>query len=168
MTSLLDRIEARPTAAATDSLSTPAQRLRTTMAAARVAFTWFGTQKSLTPQQKAQAAAPFDAEGPALAAGKKLLDTRHPAFRAVTAVRGKVEAYWKGLSLPFPEPGIRLIKQEKIEEFAGQLTDSRVELAAAVGGLDRHYAELKHAAAGRLGSLYNDADYPESLQGLFD
>jgi len=33
--------------------------------------------------------------------------------------------------------------------------------------LDEHYAELKDAARERLGSLYNPADYPESLQGLF-
>ena len=54
--SLLDRAE-------TQSLTTATTRLRTTMAAVRVSFTWFGVQKSLTPQQKAQAAESFDAEG---------------------------------------------------------------------------------------------------------
>ena len=33
--------------------------------------------------------------------------------------------------------------------------------------MDRHYAELKSAARDRLGSLYNPADYPASLTGLF-
>ena len=32
------------------------QRLRATMAAVRVSFTWFGTRKTLTPEQRAQAA----------------------------------------------------------------------------------------------------------------
>ena len=63
----------------------PARRLRATMAAARVSFTWFGVQKTLTREQKAQAAEAFDAEGQFLSAGKKLLDTRHSAFRAVTS-----------------------------------------------------------------------------------
>jgi hypothetical protein len=164
MTTLLDHIETRP---ATTSPTTPAQRLRTTMAACRVRFTWFGVQKSLTPEQKAQAASAFDAEGQFLSAGKRLVDTRHAAFRAVTAVRGKVDSYWKGMSLPFPEPGVRLIRQEKVEEFAATLADYRAELDDAVANLDRHYAELKQAAAGRLGSLFNAADYPESLRGLF-
>src|SRR3954468_14223546 len=110
MTTLLDRIETRPT---TESITTPAQRLRTTMAACRIRFTWFGTQKTLTPEQKALAADAFDAEGQFLSAAKKLLDTKHTAFRTVTAVRGKIDSYWKGLSLPFPEPGMRLIMQEK-------------------------------------------------------
>jgi hypothetical protein len=164
MTTLLDHLETRP---ATVSTTTPAQRLRTTMAAVRVSFRWMGTQKTLSPEQKAQAAEAFDAEGQSISAAKKLLDTRHTAFRAVTAVRGKVDHYWKGLSLPFPEPGLRLIKQEKLEEFAATMADYQVELDDAVANLDRHYAELKQAAAHRLGSLYNASDYPETLVGLF-
>ena len=70
----------------------PADRLRATMAACRVQFCWLGTQKSLTPEQRAAAACAFDADGRALSAGKKLLDVAHPAFRAVTAVRGQVES----------------------------------------------------------------------------
>jgi hypothetical protein len=165
MTTLLDHFESRTTPAST---TTPAQRLRATMAAVRVSFTWMGTQKTLSPEQKAQAARPFDAEGQFLSAGKKLLDTRHPAFRAVTAIRGKIDAYWKGLSLPFPEAGVRLIKHDAIEAFAAQMADYRAELDDAVADLDRHYAELRAAAAGRLGSLYNESDYPETLVGLFD
>jgi hypothetical protein len=164
MTTLLDRLETRPAPALS---TTPAQRLRATMAAVRVSFRWMGTQKSLSPEQKAQAAQAFDAEGQFLSAAKRLLDTRHSAFRAVTAVRGKIENYWKGLSLPFPEPGIRLIKQEQLEEFAATMADHCRELDDAVANLDRHYAELKQAAARRLGSLYNAADYPETLVGLF-
>ncbi|MDR3638637.1 MAG: hypothetical protein P4L84_32830, partial [Isosphaeraceae bacterium] len=144
MTTLLDHLGSRPTLAATTS-TTPAQRLRATMAAVRVRFTWFGVQKTLTPEQKAQAAEAFDAEGQYLSAAKRLLDTKHTAFRAVTAVRGKIESYWRGLSLPFPEPGVRLIKQDKIEEVTTTLASYKVEIDDAVANLDRHYAELKQA-----------------------
>src|SRR5262249_8677675 len=34
--------------------------------------------------------------------------------------------------------------------------------------LDEHYSELKASARRRLGSLYNPADYPDSLSGLFE
>jgi hypothetical protein len=169
MTTLLDHIETRPTTESTNhNERTPSERLRTTMAAVRVRFTWFGVQKTLTPEQRAQAAEAFDADGQLLSAAKRLLDTRHTAFRAVTAVRGRVESEWKGMSLPFPEPGIRLIKQDCVEEFATTMTGLKVELDDAVTNLDRHYAELKTAARERLGSLYNDTDYPVSLSGLFD
>jgi hypothetical protein len=144
-----------------------AERLRTTMAAVRVAFTWWGVQRALTADQKAQAAQAFDAEGGFLSAGKKLIDTKAPSFRAVTAIRTEISDFWKGLSLPFPEPGVRLIKLESVEDFDRQMADYKAELDDAVANLDRHFDELKRAASRRLGSLYNPSDYPESLRGLF-
>lgn len=147
--------------------STPAHRLRTTMAAVRLMFTWFGVRKSLTPEQKAQAAESFGAQGDFLSAGKKLLDTRHEAYKAVTAIRGRVQSAWKSMTLPYPEAGIRLLKQAEIEDFDRLLTDLKGELADAVTNLDQHFSELKAAARRRLGSLYNAADYPTSLVGLF-
>jgi hypothetical protein len=168
MTTLLDRIEPTSTnGRITTDGSSPAERLHTTMAACRVQFTWFGTKKSLTAEQKAQAAETFDAEGQFLSAGKKLLDTKHSAFRAVTAVRTKITDYWRGLTLPFPEPGLRLIKHEQVEGFDQQMADYKAELDDTVRNLDRHFDELKQAAAQRLGSLYNPGDYPATLVGLF-
>jgi hypothetical protein len=159
------------TAAAADNTAaattTPAERLRTTMAAARVSFTWLGIRRTLSAEQKAQAADTFGAEGSYLSAGKKLLDTSHPAMKAVTAVRGRIVSLWRAVSLPYPEPGIRLIRQDRIDEFDTKMRELREELAEAVASLDRHYHELKTAARQRLGSLYNPEDYPASLRGLF-
>jgi hypothetical protein len=143
-------------------------RLRASTAAIRLSFTWFGTRKTLTPKQKAQAADTFGAEGEFLSAGKKLIDTRHPDFKAVTSVRGRIVSYWRGISLPYPEPGIRLIRQDDVGPVNKQLTTLKADLQEAVDHLDRHFASLKSAARERLGSLYNSADYPESLKGLFD
>ena len=146
---------------------TAGQRLRITMAAVRLSFTWLGVRKSLTTAQKAQAAESFGAEEKFLSAGKKLLDTRHPAFRAVTAIRGAIQSYWRGVSLPFPEPGLRLIRQDRIEAFDDQLRTYREELADAVATLQNEYADLKQAARQRLGELYCVNDYPTSLTELF-
>lgn len=147
---------------------TAADRLRTTMAAVRVCFTWFGTRKTLSPEQKAQAAESFGAEGQYLTAGKKLLDSTYPAFKTVTAIRGRIISFWKGISLPFPEPGLRLIRQQDIATFDVQMTTLRVELDEAVALLDQHYEELRITARERLGELFNPGDYPASLRGLFE
>jgi hypothetical protein len=160
MSTLLDETPTRRSAS-------PTQRLRTTMAAVRVSISWFGTRKTLTAEQKSQAAESFGAEGAFLSAGKKLLDTSHPAFKAVTSVRNRVISFWKGISLPFPEPGVRLIRQDDIQTFDSHLTSLKAELEETVSRLDEHFAELKSAARERLGSLFNEADYPASLQGLF-
>src|SRR5437763_13580089 len=107
MSALLD--EPRRTARNHQS---PADNLRANMAAVRVSFTWLGTRKSLTPAQRAEAAQPFDAQGEYVSAGKKLLETRHPAFKAVTSIKTKTASIWKTRSLPFPQPGVRRIKRQ--------------------------------------------------------
>lgn len=146
---------------------TPGQRLRQQMAAVRLSFTWFGVRKSLTTAQKAQAAESFGAEGKFLSAGKKLLDTTHPAFRNVTAIRGAIQSYWRSVSLPYPEPGLRLIRQDRVTAFDSQLRSSQADLAAAVSLLQDQYAELRRLASRRLGGLYDARDYPSSLTELF-
>ncbi|MCH9792727.1 MAG: hypothetical protein K0U82_18120 [Planctomycetes bacterium] len=146
----------------------PINRLRSTMCATRISFEWFGTRKSLTRDQKTQAAESFGAEGTFLSAGKKLLDTGHPRFRAVNAVRQRVRSYWTSISLPFPESGIRLLRQDALIAFQDQMKLFVEELNEAVSQLDEQYLSLKSAARERLGSLFNDNDYPMTLSGLFE
>ena len=144
-----------------------ADRLRTTMAAVRVSFRSLGIRKSLTNDQKSIAADVFGAEGEFLSAGKKLLDNRHSAFKAVTAVRSRTISYAKSVSLPYPEPGVRLIRQDRIDQFDVQMREFCDELEGAVRKLDDHYAELRQAARDRLGTLYDSSDYPDSLIDMF-
>jgi len=168
MTATIDNTASQTdTADASSDTSSSRDRLRRTMAAARLSFTWLGVRKSLSSRQKDQAADSFGAEGKFLSAGKKLLDTAHPAFRSVTAVRGRAISYWKGVSLPFPEPGIRLIRRDRIDDFDRQMDEFREELTDAVAELNDHYDELREAARERLGSLFNTNDYVTTLTDAF-
>ncbi len=162
----MPRVLIRPTA--TRPPRTPAEQLRFTMASLRVNFMWFGVRKSLTPEQRSQAAESFGAEGQFLSAGKKLLDNKHPALRAVNAVKHQVITYWRGVSLPFPEPGIRLIRQQDVSAVQVQLTTLKAELVEAVEQLDLQFDALKATAREQLGTLFNPTDYPDSLRSLFD
>jgi hypothetical protein len=146
---------------------TAAQRLRGQMTACRVHFTWLGLRRSLTPEQKARAADAFQASGRFLSAGKKLLDTGHPAVRKVTGVKSAVQKFWHGVTVPFPEAGVRLMPQRRVEDFAATMAAYKDDLADAVGKLDAAMPELKSAARARLGDLFSDGDYPERLGGLF-
>jgi hypothetical protein len=137
------------------------------MAAVAIHFCWFGTRKSLNSEQKSEAALPFGAEGEFLSAAKKLFDTRHEAYKAVTSIRSQITQFWRSMSLPYPEPGIRLIRRDEIGMFDVKLTSLRQELDEAVANLDDHYSELKSTARRRLGRLFNPADYPATLVGLF-
>jgi hypothetical protein len=145
-----------------------AQRIRQEFAACRVRFKWFGTTKTLSNEQKHQAAESSGADGDCLSAGKKLIDTRHVAYRALTAVRSQIGAFWKNVSLPFPEPGVRLIRRSELEGFDQRMGDLRQQLNEAVWRLNEHYGEIRAAARERLGSLYDSNDYPPTLSDLFE
>ncbi len=167
MTMAVDRPSRRAASASSTTNTAAAQRLRLNFAATRVMFTWFGTRKALTSEQKAQAADSFGAEAAFFSAAKKLLDNKHEAFRAVTAVRSQIISYWKGMSLPYPENGVRLVPQDDVDPFNSRMTDLRQELLTAVENLDEHFEQLKLAARDRLGRLFNPNDYPPTLRGLF-
>src|SRR6476646_7372351 len=146
----------------------PAQRLRRTAAAVRVSLRWWGTHRALTTQQKEELGAAASADTRFLTAGKRLIDTRHEAVRRLTSVRTRIGNYWRGISLPYVEPGVRLIRQSDIESFVHQMEGFRDELHQAEAQLNRVYDQVKANARGRLGRLYNPADYPEQIRDLFD
>ena len=148
--------------------STPADTLRHSFTAMRVSFSWFGARRSLTSDQCQQAAAQFGAEKTYISAGKKLIDTSHPAMRAVNQLRRQAGETWKSASLPFPEPGIRLIRQTDIESLNDQMADFRRLLIDAVNELEVQYYEIKRLARERLGQLYCEGDYPVTFIGLLD
>jgi hypothetical protein len=145
----------------------PAQRLRRSAAAARVSLHWWGVHRALTNQQKEEVSAGYAADARFLTAGKKLIDVRHEAFRKLTSIRTRLTSYWKGLSLPYPEPGVRLIRQADIEAFVHSMEGFRDELTQAEADLDAVYEQIKADARQRLGRLYEPADYPPRLEGLF-
>jgi hypothetical protein len=145
-----------------------ANRLRTTMAAVRLAFTWLGVRKTLAPEQRTTAARAFHADRELLSASKLILDTKNPAYRSVAAVRSEASGYWRTVTLPFPEAGIRLLPQNSLSMFANTMQTYRERLQRAARELAAQYDQIKSEAQRRLGALYNATDYPSTLDGLFD
>ena len=104
------RTTAQPTNTATHQQErSAANRLRATTAAVKLCFTWLGVRKTLAPEHRTTAARAFHADRELLTASKLILDTKNPACRAVAAVRSEASSYWRTVTLPFPEAGIRLL-----------------------------------------------------------
>ena len=152
----------------TQTTPNAAQRLRTTMAAVRLAFTWLGVRKTLAPEQRTTAARAFHADRELLSASKLILDTKNPAYRAVAAVRSEASGYWRTVTLPFPEAGIRLLPQNSLSTFASTMQTYRERLQESARELSSQYDTIKSEAERRLGTLFNASDYPTTLDGLFD
>ncbi|MFH5806947.1 hypothetical protein ACG2DA_23135, partial [Alienimonas sp. DA493] len=109
----------------------PAERLRGDAAAVRLHVSWPGLRRTLSAEQKEDAASPFDAESGSLSASKKLLDTKHPALRAAARVRHAAVSHWKSASLPYPEAGVRLLPRTDLPAFERRMTELQAELADA-------------------------------------
>src|SRR5271155_3114041 len=144
----------------------PAERLRRMAAAVRVHFTWWGVRRALTAQQKEEIGVACAADARLLTAGKKLVDVRHEAFRRLTSLRTRIGQFWRSVTLPYVEPGIRLLKQSGIDAFVHQMEGFREDLAEAEGNLNRVYAQVKADARNRLGRLFDPSDYPPEIRKL--
>lgn len=147
--------------------ATFAKELQKQTAAVRLTHAKFGVRKSLSKQQIQQAAASFHAEADQLNATKKLLDTRDEHYRAATQVISRARNYWRMITVPYPIPGIRLIRKDLIPEFDSALVGFRGELQDAAKQLEDKYAELRNEAQERLGELFDTNDYPSTLQDRF-
>jgi len=151
-----------------DNIRETANELRQTMGAVRVSFSWLGTQRKLSDAQTKQAADTFHAETDLVTASKKLIDTKNPTYRVLTALKSQVSAYWRSMTLPYPQEGIRLIKQSDVAAFEEKMREFKEQLSAAAANLQLEYESVKEAARQKLGDLFNAADYPSTLEGVFD
>ncbi len=80
-------------------LASVGERLQSETTAVRMKIHWPGVRKTLSQDQNRQAAGTFSADTKSLSTSKKLFDTRHPAFRAATAVKSQASDYWKSVTL---------------------------------------------------------------------
>lgn len=138
------------------------------MAAVKLAFTWLGVRKTLAPDQQNTAARAFQADQKFLSASKLILDTKNPTYRNVARIRSEAAGYWRTVTLPFPEPGVRLLNQNALGQFTTTMQTYRERLRDAVRELAGQYDAMKSEARQRLGTLFNPSDYPTTLEGLFD
>lgn len=161
----------RPTGPATDALmferQTYVQRLMEETIACRVMHEKLGTRRALAQHQVTEAAEVFDAEPGRLSASKRIIDTTHPAYRACTQVRRDATQYWKDCTIPYPEPGVRLLRRSRIDEFTARMTEFRTALDAAAVGLQAAWTELRAQAREALGELFAEDDYPENVAAEF-
>ena len=135
--------------------------------AVRMEKTKLGVRKALNGEQAKTAADAFDAAQDVLSARKKLLDTKHPAYRKVTGIQRVATAYWKAYTVPYPITGIRLLNRDKLEEFEARMTVFQQDLQEAVNELQAVYKEMQKAAEEKLGTLYDEHDYNESIVNEF-
>lgn len=143
------------------------KNLRKETAAVRLMHSKLGVRRALSKAQVKQAAETFGADGSYMSAGKRLINTRHPKFRACTKIISQARCYWRTMTVPFPTKGIRLLRKDLVESFDQTLRKYRDELIEATRDLQEIYGELREEARERLGDLFDAGEYPAAVRDAF-
>src|SRR3990167_5978427 len=92
-----------------------AERLHAEAIGVKLERSQFGVSRKVSAEQKDQIANLFGADSQRLSAGKKLLNKKHEAYQAVTALLNQARELWLNSTLPYPEDGVRLIRRNRVQ-----------------------------------------------------
>ncbi|MCP4599244.1 MAG: DUF3150 domain-containing protein [Proteobacteria bacterium] len=108
-----------------------------------------------------------DADKDMYDARKSLID-RDRSIAPIRNARVRATTYVESMMLPgFPYKGAYFIPKEQMIKVAARLERFREQWEEAVDWLVDNYEELKAEAKPRLGSLYNEDDYPTDIRERF-
>lgn len=156
-----------------DRPPTPGERIRDVSHGFRVSFAGLSRTKTVKDKVQQEIADEYDADSDALRTIKKLIPSTHPAVKAVTAAKGKVEAYFVSRTLPFPEKGVRLFcsrevapaaRTAEVEAFLDELQSLVGDYYVAAAELDEQWQSVLAQAKREQGKLFDEDDYPTSVK----
>lgn len=144
-----------------------AQKLKANMAAVRLSKSTWHLSRKLNHEQVTKAASEFQADPRFIGASKKLINPRTKKYRDCNAILGEARAYWKSVTIPFPEDGVRLIRRDHMAKFQETMNAFKAELLQAAQALQADYETIRGEAQQQLGELFNETDYPGDITDQF-
>ncbi len=147
-----------------------AANLKSKCLGCKLTIKWLGTSRTLSDDQTSKAAAVFDADSKMLGARKRIFNTKHAVWRQMVKLCGETRRAWKSYTLPYTEPGIRLIKKQLVGDFDSVMKEAKAHLEDRILTLQHCYPQMLEDAKAGLGELFVEADYPhvDELPPLFD
>jgi len=146
-----------------DNNQTFAEQLQSRTVATRVQFSWLNLSRAVDRVSVQDFAASKDAEAESLRASKQIFSRSHPLIKQLTNTKNMIVSYWKGQTLPYVEPGVRLLINDKLAAFVSTLEDYQHTLRHQIDELEADYESLLDDARARLGDLFDANDYPMNL-----
>jgi len=110
----------------------------------------------------------FHARTDDVGASKRLFDLKNDGYRNVVKTISRARAYWESMTITHPMESVRIIRRDRVDEFADRIEEYRSELKNKVDYLQHNYWEsMVDEAKRNLGSLYNPEDYPADITSQF-
>jgi len=135
--------------------------------ATRVTFHWWGRTRRVEGNVLERMVQVIDAEISSFITTKKLYNLKLPALQKLTQLRNKIGAYWEQCTLPYVEPGIRLLRKKDVDDFNARLTVFQNSLSSAATDLQVCRSAILEDARQRLQQAFDLDNYPANLASLF-
>lgn len=144
-----------------------AEELRQNTRAVKFSVSRLGMRRTVTDRQRQEAAEIFGALPDVLSVSKSILNKRGAEIRNVQACLSRAHTAWEFFTSPYPEKGIRLIREDRVIALENEMAVINGELIEQVEALNTALNDYKEEARQRLGTLYNEQDYPHTVIGRF-
>lgn len=160
-------LASNPITGAPTNAKSLADELRDNTRAVKYSATKLGTRRAVSELQRQEAAEIFGALPEMLSVSKAILNKRGSEIRNVLACLSRAHTAWEFFTSPYPEKGIRLIREDRVLALENELATIDAELSEEVEALNTALNDYKEEAKQRLGTLYNESDYPHTVIGKF-
>lgn len=127
----------------------------------------FGNSKKIDDSCMTDIERTLQASADRIKATQVIVNSKHPAYSAVTSHMSKVKREFKDRTVSYPEPSIRLMHVDRLERFQEYMTEQCQILDNLVATLDMHRDELVEDARRKLGRPFKEEYYPRSFVGQF-
>lgn len=125
---------------------------------------WWVPAKTLTLDEREEAAEAMGAQPRYVKGQKSLIDTRHPAWARLEQFRRAVKQWWEMASMPYIIPNVRLIPRANRQAMFAKVAERAEEFQELVGKLQDAREELIEAARGNLGRAFDPTAYPSDFR----
>lgn len=156
-----EAVETKPAVILGQEPASCAERLHELTRAVGVRFSGIGRKRVVPKEQRLKAARQYNASIESFDMSRILLNSKHPAVKAVNQAKTEIRNLWEKCGLPYVEAGLRLIPEREIRDFRRQFETLSAQFARRVEELSSRWHEVIDERREALGELFRVEDYPE-------
>lgn len=132
-----------------------------------LSISWWGIHRRAGDEASSILAANLGTDPKYLKINKQLINSKNIYYRQLLSIKNKIMIAWKNCTLPYVEPGVRLIGKNQISEFDDTMIELKEEFKIKTQELENNYTSIKEEGKQALKTLYNENDYPIVIKNLF-
>ena len=112
-------------------------------------------------------AAVAEADPDSINASKKLYNLSLQPIKEINALKTQIKLFVEANTLPYVEPGVRLLNRDSLQEFNERMQELQGMLHELAATVQQWREPILQDAMTRLNKAYNPANYPQDLSTLF-